>query len=1199
MKHFATFSKHLNLGLIIIVFTLLSFGLSAQIDTFSVNWELMPQPPKGNFEQYYKQGNKLFATEKGQKYGYCDQIKSQNVYLSLDNGVSWNLYLDTIAFFGCTDSIIYFGRKNSLNFGNTIIQKRTLDDSTHIIASIPDFTFIYNNAGVDYYREKFFSQMWQANDSTLYYFEWDQMTGFTNHGITCSPMEKYLYYSTNYGKNWHTKQIDLTGKTYFTQDTFLINDGKRLVRFPINQFNFANGSTVILPTSLNANITIAGAGLINGGIYFYYNENDSTLVQYSQFGNLPWNKKIITGFKGYINEVVFKDETVYISGNFGMIKSINLDAGTFTSIYNGQVSNPTIGNFSVFQSKIIGNTYNGAILSSDDAGQNWTIPTLGKDKDNIQIIFTQDNQINCTGILGAWSILNAQNEWEIQKKIAPKSKQIPIKIGNSLLCANYDDGVIRSTDQGLTWEKTGRSAYSNDNFYVEDQRVFYERSYSNDEGVNWQFTEYGGFEMIAWGDTMLFIDQSYETVKRSEDIGITANLVFSPNISIYRLIKVNEKAVALSKNGEVFISNDKGDSWTQTGQAIPNFSPYYVHFKVQDSLLILTKGGKIYISKNLGFTWALFNFPGINPNSLAITGNNLFVLNKTYEQSDLYKANISSVLNDLPAKLSAEVKGNIFLDKNNNCSLDATSDRNLMEQIIKFSPRNYTTMSDINGKYSLLLPLGQYTVSLDTLPYHTLCLDSMSQNLLIDDSTTLSKNLALQAIPNQPDIAVLLTNTTPARPGFPLNIRFKANNIGTISINNPRFKLVFPKNNLDFIKSNPLAISLGDTLFFTLDSLETYTNTNWSIDFVVKPSTLLADSLIFVGNIENNYNDISTQNDKNKLILRVRGSFDPNDKQVNPPGNLTYGKQTLDYTIRFQNTGTDTAFTVEVIDTLSPFLEVASLKILDASHPYTLKLTNSNVIKWTFDQILLPDSNTNEVLSHGFIRYSINTSADFLPFKKINNQAAIYFDFNEPVFTNTTQNCGVKTDILLPDTLVYPYCWGTIVNGNLFTKDSFWFQSYPHSDFVNHVHQILYSVANPPIVIDTFAYIGNNFLSIHIDDTLDSTQLTVVYPNNPCDKIIIYNIKILVNTNEEKQTNNISISPNPNTGTELWVKGENLKFISILNQTGVLLRKFDFESSNSTTQKLDLKGINSGFYFVKIETKSGQIAVKKLAISLQ
>ena len=99
-------------------------------------------------------------------------------------------------------------------------------------------------------------------------------------------------------------------------------------------------------------------------------------------------------------------------------------------------------------------------------------------------------------------------------------------------------------------------------------------------------------------------------------------------------------------------------------------------------------------------------------------------------------------------------------------------------------------------------------------------------------------------------------------------------------------------------------------------------------------------------------------------------SFDPNDKQAFPRG---YGSEhfiekntALEYLIRFQNTGTDTAFTVILKDTLSPWLDLYSVRPGAASHDYEYEILGQNIIKITFNNILLPDSNINELASHGF-----------------------------------------------------------------------------------------------------------------------------------------------------------------------------------------------------------------------------------------
>jgi len=66
-------------------------------------------------------------------------------------------------------------------------------------------------------------------------------------------------------------------------------------------------------------------------------------------------------------------------------------------------------------------------------------------------------------------------------------------------------------------------------------------------------------------------------------------------------------------------------------------------------------------------------------------------------------------------------------------------------------------------------------------------------------------------------------------------------------------------------------------------------------------------------------------------------------------------------------------------------------------------------MEFKFDNILLPDSNVNEPLSHGFIHYRVKPKTTLQHNDTIKNIAAIYFDFNDPVITNTA-----TTRVVLP-----------------------------------------------------------------------------------------------------------------------------------------------------------------------------------------
>ena len=151
------------------------------------------------------------------------------------------------------------------------------------------------------------------------------------------------------------------------------------------------------------------------------------------------------------------------------------------------------------------------------------------------------------------------------------------------------------------------------------------------------------------------------------------------------------------------------------------------------------------------------------------------------------------------------------------------------------------------------------------------------------------------------------------------------------------------------------------------------------------------------------------QNDVNDFIAidcqQNIGPYDPNDKRGYPMGlgvEHFIGKENkLSYHIRFQNVGTDTAFKVVIRDTLSQYLDIASVRSGASSHPYTFSIEGQNVLIWTFENIKLVDSTTNESESHGFIKFEIDQMPNNPLGGVIENSAAIYFDFNEPVITNT------------------------------------------------------------------------------------------------------------------------------------------------------------------------------------------------------
>ncbi len=138
------------------------------------------------------------------------------------------------------------------------------------------------------------------------------------------------------------------------------------------------------------------------------------------------------------------------------------------------------------------------------------------------------------------------------------------------------------------------------------------------------------------------------------------------------------------------------------------------------------------------------------------------------------------------------------------------------------------------------------------------------------------------------------------------------------------------------------------------------------------------------------------------------GSYDPNDKQTYVDDILNAvvidEDSSIEHLIRFQNTGTDTAFTVRVEDDLGEAFELSEIYPVSASHDYEWEMFR-NKLSVIFNDINLVDSLSNEKASHGFIKFRAKFKDKRPnPGSVINNTAAIYFDFNDPIITNTVGN---------------------------------------------------------------------------------------------------------------------------------------------------------------------------------------------------
>lgn len=367
---------------------------------------------------------------------------------------------------------------------------------------------------------------------------------------------------------------------------------------------------------------------------------------------------------------------------------------------------------------------------------------------------------------------------------------------------------------------------------------------------------------------------------------------------------------------------------------------------------------------------------------------------------------------DEPVACDVLINGKIFNDLNGNCVQDG-GEAGLPNVLVNAAPGYHYGYSDANGNYSIQADAGNYNLTVYTPNNWNQICPSNPAEIAVSASTPGSSyngnNFYLEPDSVFNDISVYV-GSGPARPGFPMTWYVYVTNNGTTSV--------------------------GPVLTFTHDALVTYTGASpavssynvasqtatWNVS-PIPPQTsrlfylysqmpvnaVLGDSVSATATATLVGNDATPANNSDYYARLISGSYDPNDKAVTPKGTGVQGKitpqdTTLSYLIRFQNTGTDTAFTVVIRDTLDSDLDVTSFRFDGASHPLTYTITGAGEVTFTFNNILLPDSFVNEPLSHGYVKYFIDRKLDIPLGTEITNTAYIYFDFNLPIVTNTTLN---------------------------------------------------------------------------------------------------------------------------------------------------------------------------------------------------
>lgn len=374
------------------------------------------------------------------------------------------------------------------------------------------------------------------------------------------------------------------------------------------------------------------------------------------------------------------------------------------------------------------------------------------------------------------------------------------------------------------------------------------------------------------------------------------------------------------------------------------------------------------------------------------------------------------------------IEGHVYDDNNGNGMQDPGENAVPFADVeLTGNGMTYHSFSNASGDYQINVHPGTYTVSMNAPQYWTVSEPvggSYSITFTGNGGSSTGNDFGIHAIANVNDLQVSLTGT-PCRPGFPCYFWMHLNNAGTTTQSGSA-SMAFDSK-LSFIASTPTASSQsGNTVDFNFTNLLPGGQESYFITLKADSSDSIGTPLVHYATANPVVGDTTPNDNYDTLNQIMVGSYDPNDKQVEPAGLGEFGKilpsdDVLTYVIRFQNKGTFHAENVRIEDVLDPLLDLTTLNVLDASHAFDYEIKSGNKLVWHFNQIMLPDDKTDEPGSHGYVRFSIKIKdANSLPDgTKIKNEASIFFDFNPAIVTNNVINTIDRSIILKIDPIAY------------------------------------------------------------------------------------------------------------------------------------------------------------------------------------
>lgn len=552
---------------------------------------------------------------------------------------------------------------------------------------------------------------------------------------------------------------------------------------------------------------------------------------------------------------------------------------------------------------------------------------------------------------------NGRYEWVIYQTLPVEPYSVAVS-GDTMIMRN-NINTYRSFNRFQTWEiagnATGKERFqsSKGKFYMIRDSALY---ITSDVGTTWN-------KVFQFQHKVDFSNSQFYCIRD------TFFISYAPLDLIYR-------------------SGDGGQTFDSLPSPV-NPSDFVFRFRHNEGrLYLLNNSGLIHFSLDMGQSWQSFSPPTplpptqSDPNlpTITITSNTIF--------AEGWRARLDG---------NRQVSGRVFYDLNGNGQYNSI-EPGANDVVVKAHQQSTLQVTYADGNFSFLFPPVTDTLSVPDVPKHYTVSPALKVSQPANNQPVL---FALKPSAAVDDVAAEMNITTPFKAGFENTLLLQAKNVGTQKATGAlKFAFNGPLNVLQF-DPQPDAMS-GDTALWYFTDLKPAR--------LLKVKATVAAAVVPPGTpyllwaaTQNNAGDVDESDNTKTLQGEVLASYDPNDKSVStdeiPLSDLETAE--LEYTIRFQNLGNAPTDFIVVRDTLSAALDPASVKLLAFSHPCTWRIEEGHILVFTFSPIMLSAAVTDEVNSHGFVKFAVRLADHLSPGDVIANTAHIYFDFNPAIVTNT------------------------------------------------------------------------------------------------------------------------------------------------------------------------------------------------------